>query len=43
MGGGEAPKKTAHSREAIDMDRFLILENKTGQEEVWVTTCPDFS
>lgn len=40
-GGGEAPRRQ-HSREAIAMDRFLILESKSGREEGWVTTCPDF-
>lgn len=34
--------KTTHSREAVAMDRFPILENKSGQEEGWVTTCPNF-
>lgn len=26
----------------MDTDRFLILENKSGQEEGWATPCPDF-
>lgn len=39
---GRGTLKTAHSREAIALDRFLILENKSGREGGWVTTCPDF-